>query len=237
MIRWGVASVRERARRALEGEGCAFVTGSGKELLRLCREREIDVLALDMALRDLDGRAALEKLKEAGAWVMPAAAALGDGPEDWALRLSPDAGTADLLAAVSPLLDGKGGLRPKYRLRPGSAGDIPRALDELGVPARLRGRRCMELALEYILRDGRLAGNLAGRLFPAVAEAMGMSPGGAERALRTAMENAWKRPSYGLFGNVVDPERGMPTPGEFLSQAAVALREGRFGPARGRAGG
>ena len=228
MIRWAAASARDGAARALRGEGLVCTAASGAEAARLCEEGEIDLLVVDPILRDLDGRGLVRRLMEMDIRVRPAVALLGGGQGEGIYSLPDPCGANDIYTLAAEITDDKGCVTPECRLPSPREGDVGRCLDEMGVPARLKGRGYMETALAYLLRDGRLSGNLKGRLYPAVAKKWGVTPGSVDRALRTAMENAFIRPRYDLFGGVAGEKTGLPTPGAFLSQAAEEIRLGWF---------
>lgn len=61
-------------------------------------------------------------------------------------------------------------------------------------------------------------------LYPRVAKAFGTTSSRAERCMRHAIESAWDRGDpytiNACFGYSVDPERGVPTVGEFVSRMA-----------------
>lgn len=61
-------------------------------------------------------------------------------------------------------------------------------------------------------------------LYPRVAKEFGSTPGRVERAMRHAIETAWDRGDLGTinscFGYSINPEKGKPTVGEFVSRMA-----------------
>lgn len=227
-MRIGLACASAETRRRLDGPMCCFQTENGDEAWRLCCEWFPDVLMVSAALKGIDGRALVERIADRGLAKMPVIVALGPHDFACAAELPLDADGDALRTLMEPICDGEGNVQPKMRLRPGCAEEIGRTLDQMGVPVRLRGRACMERALEWILRDVDLTTNLSRRLYPLVGKDMGIAPGGVERAIRTAVENAWKRSGYEYFGEMVDPEKGAPTVGMFLGQAAEMIRTGRM---------
>lgn len=224
-MRMGIACALKELCRRLDGPECCFVTGSGAQALQMCREWMPDVMVVSMALRDMDGRMLTEALAREGLRKTPVIVAAGPRDFDCAAEIPLSSGRDEILRLWENMGCEE---NPMLRLRPCCADGIVRSLDILGVPARLKGRKCMELALEMILRNGELTANLSRRLYPSVGKDMGMSPGSVERAIRTAMENTWKRPAYAHFADLADPERGMPTAGAFLAGMAESIRLGRI---------
>lgn len=73
--------------------------------------------------------------------------------------------------------------------------------------------------------------SLTNELYPAVAAAVGSTPGRVERAMRHAIESGFDRCGYSdevmtMFGNTIDPNTGKPRNGEFVARVAYICREG-----------
>lgn len=62
-----------------------------------------------------------------------------------------------------------------------------------------------------------------------IAEKYAVTPSSVERAMRTAIEHLFRYGNrdkiYSVFGNTVDPDKGKPSNGEFISLMAVILNE------------
>ena len=100
-------------------------------------------------------------------------------------------------------------------------------MDALGVP-RHPGRECLALAVTLAWHDaGRLA-SLKDGIYPDVALQTGLSPAQVERALRHAINTAWRNGAiehqHRIFGDTIDARRGKPTCGEMIAQLAEELR-------------
>ncbi len=123
-------------------------------------------------------------------------------------------------AAVMPAL-----ARPMEAARRGAVG---RLLDRLGMPPSLSGRAYLLLAGDMLTASPMLRERLTDGVYPAVAARFHVSRYAVERAMRTAIEHVWLRGSMDeiavLFGMTVDPDRGKPTNGEFLSLLAEHAR-------------
>ena len=112
-------------------------------------------------------------------------------------------------------------------LSPAGAARLAALLDDLGVPEH-PGRECLRHAVALVWADrGRLS-PLKSRLYPAVARRAGMSPAQVERAIRHAIDVAWRsgalEQQHRLFGHTIDAKRGKPTCGEMIAQLAEELR-------------
>lgn len=104
---------------------------------------------------------------------------------------------------------------------------VERLLDALGVPQH-PGRDCLKLAVLICAGDVLAIHNLRGRVYPVVAEISGFTPQQAERAMRHAIDLAWRSDQvdnqYRIFADTIDARRGQPTCGEMISRLADILR-------------
>lgn len=100
-------------------------------------------------------------------------------------------------------------------------------LDALGVPLH-RGRDCLVLAVTLAWHDAGRVASLKDGVYPEVARQTGLSPAQVERALRHAIDAAWRNGAiehqHRIFGDTIDARRGKPTCGEMIAQLAEELR-------------
>ena len=66
-------------------------------------------------------------------------------------------------------------------------------------------------------------------LYPAIAKEVGSSPTRVERCMRHSITSAWGRGKLELqeelFGYTIDPQKGVPTVGEYLARVARVCHE------------
>jgi len=100
-------------------------------------------------------------------------------------------------------------------------------LDALGVP-RHRGRDCLYLAVTLAWHDAGRVASLKNGIYPEVARQTGLTVAQVERALRHAIDAAWRNGAiehqHRIFGDTIDARRGKPTCGEMIAQLAEELR-------------
>lgn len=100
-------------------------------------------------------------------------------------------------------------------------------LTELGVPACLKGHRCLVEALKIVVKDPAILTQVTQRLYVETGKACNTTATRTERAIRHAVEVAWDRGDLDVlqkyFGNTVSPSKGKPTNSEFIAQVANAL--------------
>lgn len=119
-----------------------------------------------------------------------------------------------------------------YRLtqkndNPGLDSRINGILNEVGVPANLKGYRYIHTAIKMVVNDCRLMESITKGLYPGVAKAYDTTPSRVERAIRHAIEMAWDRGDYEAqqkyFGNSISADRGKPCNGEFIARIGWIL--------------
>lgn len=112
-------------------------------------------------------------------------------------------------------------------LQPGKAARLNDLLDALGVP-RHRGRDCLYLAVTLAWHDAGRVASLKDGIYPEVARQTGLTVAQVERAVRHAIDAAWRNGAiehqHRIFGDTIDARRGKPTCGEMIAQLAEELR-------------
>lgn len=107
--------------------------------------------------------------------------------------------------------------------------EIKRVLNEIGIPAHLKGYRYIRSAIEMAVLDESVIGAITKELYPRVAEKYSTTASRAERAIRHAIGAAWDRGDtdvlYYYFGNTVDRSKGVPTNSEFIAMVSDHIRE------------
>ena len=96
---------------------------------------------------------------------------------------------------------------------------------ELGHPDSLAGTEQLRIGIS-LYRPGV---SMTKELYPAIAKAAGSTTQRVERSMRHSICTAWQRGSFDAqlryFGCSVDPERGVPTVGEYLARMARICHE------------
>lgn len=101
-------------------------------------------------------------------------------------------------------------------------------LAELGVPARIKGHRCLIAAISAVVDNPDLNNGITKELYPLVGKKCNTTGACAERAMRHAIEVAFERCSFEVidkyFGNTISLDSGKPTNGEFIAQMAITVK-------------
>lgn len=106
---------------------------------------------------------------------------------------------------------------------------IRETLLELGVPAKLKGYKCLRLAIKIAYeRPEVMEGKITKELYPSVAKALGTTGSRVERAIRHAIEVAYDRGDLGAydkyFGSSISPAKGKAENSEFISAVVDYLK-------------
>ena len=201
--------------------------GDGLNALRLVRDCLPDALVADAVLPVLSGEALADRVRRLPLAVYPAMVLLclpgmrvGNSGTDCAVLEKPVN-----RSALSAALDA---LAPECRrVPPEKRGRANELLERLGVPEHC-GKEYLARAAELAWMDSRLLHALTARLYPAIAAEFGVDRRHVERAMRHAIDEAWRsgemEAQYELFGDTIDARRGSPTCGEMIAQIADILR-------------
>ena len=142
-------------------------------------------------------------------------------PVHGAMALETPVDEARLKAALDALTG-----RPRA-LPEAKAARLYALLDDLGVP-RHRGRDCLCVAVALAWHDAGRVASLKDGIYPEVARRTGLTVAQVERAVRHAIDAAWRNGTiehqHRIFGDTIDARRGKPTCGEMIAQLAEELR-------------
>ena len=100
---------------------------------------------------------------------------------------------------------------------------ITEIIHELGVPSHIKGYRYIRHAVELVINDMDLLGAVTKKLYPQVSKEFDSTPSRVERAIRHAINVAWKRGSQKAlkkyFNNNLS-ENSKPTNSQFIARIA-----------------
>lgn len=222
---------------ALQQAGGFRVLGTaqdGEQTLRLLRERQPDVLVLDMMLPKLDGISILKALER-----KPMTLATSGFLTEYVARAAADLGVrylmlkpCDITAVVERLEEIRGGSEPRreqYRQDKGSIETmVTNIIHEIGVPAHIKGYQYLREAIIIAVNDMDVINAITKVLYPQVAKTFQTTPSRVERAIRHAIEVAWDRGDLDtlqrFFGYTVSNTKGKPTNSEFIALIADKLQ-------------
>lgn len=225
---------------------------NGEEICKIIREREPDVVVLDVIMPKLDGLSVMEQvsedpeLKKIPLFIVISAVSQGRITED-AFRLGAEYfllkpfDNRMLLARIKQMM----GSKTRRMLEPRPLGqklreepvtykkgnleaDVTGIIHEIGVPAHIKGYQYLRDAIILSVNDVEMLNSITKVLYPTVAKKYQTTPSRVERAIRHAIEVAWTRGKMdtldSLFGYTVSLGKGKPTNSEFIALIVDKIR-------------
>ncbi|MDR1000928.1 MAG: response regulator [Clostridiales bacterium] len=105
---------------------------------------------------------------------------------------------------------------------------VTNLLHEIGVPANIRGYRCLRSAIIITVRNLDLLHFVTKELYPSVAQQLNTTPSSVERAIRHAISLVWDHGNTSalnkLFGYSIETRRKRPSNSEFIALIADKFR-------------
>ena len=106
--------------------------------------------------------------------------------------------------------------------------DVTNIIHEIGVPAHIKGYQYLRDAILMAIEDDDIINAVTKRLYPAVAKKHSTTSSRVERAIRHAIEVAWDRGDVDVlnsyFGYTIHNGRGKPTNSEFIAMISDKFR-------------
>lgn len=215
---------------ALRGHCFVRTCTSGTQALEQLRKFRPDVLVMDVMLPELDGISLLQIAQDeelmtnvlaltrsAAPYITEALDRLGVGY----IMLKP----CKTEAVVQRVLDLSQQIRPHAVCLPDLRNSVTNLLLSLRVPTKLRGYICTREAVLYLMRDPGMS--ITKELYPAVAQVCDGNPEQVERAIRGAINAAWRNqddtvwPQY--FQPCADGTIPRPSNAAFLTRLTTKL--------------
>ena len=105
---------------------------------------------------------------------------------------------------------------------------VTRMLHQLGMPSHIKGYQYIRDGIVMIYNNPDIIGGITKELYPDVASKYNTTVSRVERAIRHAIEVSWNRGNWDLmeeiFGHSVDIDKAKPTNSEFIVTIADKLR-------------
>lgn len=240
----------QKLKRCLERRGDMTVVGmtdSGPAVLEMIRKLNADVVLLDILLGDRDGFWVLESLKKLGSdciCIMISAIdsdklvrrAIGLGAEYYMAK--PIQGEL-LLERIHQLIDGDSSEmhQPLKTSKEDAAkyvvddmyhnleADISATLSRMGISASIKGYHFIRRAILMAVDNEEVLIGITKGLYPDIGKLFKTSASKVERAIRHAIESAWKKNGQQVFFEVVGyltPDK--PTNGQFIAALTEYFR-------------
>ena len=226
--------------------------GNGLEALDIIREKEPDVVLLDLIMPKLDGLEVMQKVNGSGdGRKKPAFIVISAIGQE---RITEDAFSLgasyyimkpfDNDVVISRIRQARGQKAMKgipaltrtghvaepaaeYKSR-NLETDVTNMIHEIGVPAHIKGYQYLRDAIIMSVEDREVINSITKVLYPTIAKMNQTTPSRVERAIRHAIEVAWSRGKMDtindLFGYTINTGKGKPTNSEFIALISDKIR-------------
>ncbi len=219
---------------------------NGKDLYEIIRQKQPDVVLLDIIMPKMDGLTMMEKvnqdttLKKRPAFIVLSAVgqeritedAFNLGASYYILKPFDNEMLLSRIKNVrgpSPARREAGGMAPAGGKQERNLEmDVTNIIHEIGVPAHIKGYQYLRDAIILSVEDMEMLNSITKILYPTIAKKYQTTPSRVERAIRHAIEVAWSRGKMdtidALFGYTVSTGKGKPTNSEFIALIADKIR-------------
>ncbi|MGB4372548.1 MAG: sporulation transcription factor Spo0A [Halanaerobiales bacterium] len=219
---------------------------NGVEGLKLVKEKEPDILVLDLIMPHLDGIGVMEELNRLDLSSKVKTIILTAFGQEEVTKRVVELGANYYI--MKPFDLDKLAERIRQMMKPpkGSSNGyvisstkvsrkevdldvrITEVMHQLGVPAHIKGYIYLREAIELVIKDIEYLGAVTKELYPSVAAKYNTTPSRVERAIRHAIEVSWDRGNINAlnkyFGSTVSANSGKPTNSQFIAKIADKLR-------------
>lgn len=223
---------------------------NGKDIYNIIKEKEPDIVLLDIIMPKVDGLTVMEKInrdntmKKHPAFIIVSAV----GQE----QITEDAFNLGAYYYILKPFDNEMVLNRIKHLKNKVAGrtreirqlstfdmksdymeknleiDVTHIIHEIGVPAHIKGYQYLRDSIIMSVEDMDMLNSITKILYPTIAKKHQTTPSRVERAIRHAIEVAWSRGKMDtideLFGYTVSTGKGKPTNSEFIALIADKIR-------------
>ena len=223
----------------------AAIAHDGVEALEEIEEHDFDVLVLDVIMPQLDGIGVLEEVKEKGLkdefkTIMLTAFGQEDltqqvvelGADYYILKPFDLDKLASRIKQVMEPASNNGNhdyiIKKEDQQRVNIEERVTEIMHNIVVPAHIKGYLYLRQAITMVIKDIELLGAVTKKLYPSVAEKFDTTASRVERAIRHAIEVAWKNGNTkainDIFGHSITSSTGKPTNSQFIAKIADKLR-------------
>ena len=223
----------------------------GEEAYQVIREKEPDVVLLDIVMPKLDGLGVLERinrdrtLKKHPVFIMISAIgqeritenAFDLGADYYIMKPFDNDMVINRIKKVKNRTFGVKGLESRKvnayekleeEKEPNLEADVTEIIHEIGVPAHIKGYQYLREAIMMSVEDSEMMGSITKILYPTIAKKYRTTASRVERAIRHAIEVAWNRGRMetldDMFGYTINTGKGKPTNSEFIALIADKIR-------------
>lgn len=213
-----------------------YSTNGEEALEKLKIYREIDLLIIDMTTPGMNGYQILQEIKNNKSKypLIKSIISQSDVINDYSKHLAEELGSneffrrptnIDLILKV--LFDSQSNEQNKANslgMQDSINKKITRIMHTVGIPAHVKGYHFIREAIEMVIANPALIGQITKTLYPEIAIKFHTSTSKVERAIRHAIEIGWNRGNSEavdeIFGYTISSNKCKPTNSEFIAMIA-----------------
>ncbi len=222
--------------------------GNGEDMCKIIREKQPDVVLLDLIMPKMDGLSVMERtnhdatLKKHPNFIVVTAVgqeritedAFNKGAVYYVLKPFNNKDIINHIKRVKregrrePLTVQEAGKAAEEQMQVSLENRVTDLIHELGIPAHIKGYHYLRDSIMMAVDDMDVLNAVTKVLYPTVAKRYQTTPSRVERAIRHAIEVSWSRGKLDtlqeLFAYTVSTGKGKPTNSEFIALIADMLR-------------
>ena len=206
-------------------------TGNGEELITLIKEKQPDIVIMDIVLTGCDGFKVLESIDTNRSKVIVQSSLSMDGFINKAISMGAKYycikpfDTETLKERINDLNNESKQSKTYYNSNNNHLEEkITNIFITVGIPAHIKGYQFLREAIKLAIANPEIINSITKKLYPTIAQKYQTSASKVERAIRHAIEVAWNRGKIeninNLFGIKVYSSNEKPTNGEFIALVA-----------------
>ena len=222
---------------------------NGEEAYGIIKEKEPDVVLLDIVMPKMDGLCVMNKVKkDSGIKKQPAFIIISAIGQESITEDAFEMGAnyyimkpfdnEVIINRIKRTRDKKVSHRAAEKYMPlektaeakerNLEADVTSIIHEIGVPAHIKGYQYLRDAIMMSVEDMDMLNSITKILYPTIAKKYQTTSSRVERAIRHAIEVAWSRGKMDtideLFGYTINTGKGKPTNSEFIALIADKIR-------------
>ena len=212
--------------------------GNGEEIVSIIKQKEPDVVLLDIVMPKMDGLSVMEKVNEdAEIKKRPAFIVITAIGQEKITENAFELGADYYILKPFELQDLESRLLEVFEKQQSKTLNlynnnleisVTKILHELGMPSHIKGYQYIREGIMMIYNNPDIIGGITKELYPDVATKYDTTVSRVERAIRHAIEVSWNRGNWDLmeevFGHSIDIDKAKPTNSEFIVTVADKLR-------------
>lgn len=220
---------------------------NGEDVYQMIKEKEPDVVLLDLIMPKLDGLSVMERInqdqtiKKHPKFIVISAIgqegitedAFNLGAHYYIMKPFDNEMVLNRVKSIkNSIADGKSnhfsGVGNDKRMIENLENQVTDMIHEVGVPAHIKGYQYLRDAIMMVIEEPDMLNSITKILYPTIAKRNQTTPSRVERAIRHAIEVAWSRGNMdiinSLFSYTVSTGKGKPTNSEFIALIADKIR-------------